>query len=296
MSASASNDEINREKVPARVRAAGPWFHSIDLGNGLTTPGSASKEFLTKCADIYFAMGIKDLSILDVGAWDGFSSFEAERRGASRVLAVDKYCWGGGGPGNREAFELAREIIGSRVEDRILDISETRVEVVGEFDLVLFNGIIYHIFNPLSALQEMAKIARYGLTVETFMDNIENPRPVMVFYPGEVRLQGPQNGWGVNSYCMHAVLKVLGFETVLEFQTPHPKMPNRSIFIALKPGHPFKLYVERHISNAQPRLTPGAACPIRSWWRRMRRSELLARKLPGAGRFETWRRINDPRE
>jgi tRNA (mo5U34)-methyltransferase len=71
----------------------------------------------------------------------------------------------------------------------------------------MFNGIVYHIFDPLSALREMAAIARCVLTVETFMDNIDNPRPVMVFFPGEQHPPGhPQNGWGANSYCMHAIL------------------------------------------------------------------------------------------
>ena len=32
-------------------------------------------------------------SVLDIGAWDGFFSFESERRGANRVLAVDSFCW-----------------------------------------------------------------------------------------------------------------------------------------------------------------------------------------------------------
>jgi len=32
-------------------------------------------------------------SVLDIGAYDGFFSFEAERRGARRVVATDQYCW-----------------------------------------------------------------------------------------------------------------------------------------------------------------------------------------------------------
>ena len=32
--------------------------------------------------------------MLDIGAWDGYYSFEAERRGASRVVALDHYAWG----------------------------------------------------------------------------------------------------------------------------------------------------------------------------------------------------------
>src|SRR5205807_7937958 len=32
-------------------------------------------------------------SVLDIGAWDGFFSFAAERAGAARVVALDHYAW-----------------------------------------------------------------------------------------------------------------------------------------------------------------------------------------------------------
>ena len=50
-------------------------------------------------------------SVLDIGAWDGFFSFEAERRGASRVVAADYYSWHGTGWGTgtgKAGFELAQ--------------------------------------------------------------------------------------------------------------------------------------------------------------------------------------------
>jgi hypothetical protein len=51
-------------------------------------------------------------------AWDGFFSFEAERRGAQRVLATDSFCWDVGGWGTKAGFELARRALGSKVEDK----------------------------------------------------------------------------------------------------------------------------------------------------------------------------------
>src|SRR4030095_7017030 len=150
-----------------RLAAIQPWYHSIDLGQGIVTPGVSTPELCKGQADIYFAPGVGGLSVLDVGAWDGYFSFEAERRGAARVLAVDAYCWGGPGPGKIEAFQLAHEVLRSKVKSRILDIPETTVENVGQFDIVLFNGLIYPLRNPLAALEKMSHIARYMLTVET---------------------------------------------------------------------------------------------------------------------------------
>ena len=60
-------------------------------------------------------------SVLDIGAWHGFFSFECERRGADRVLAVDSYAWDRFG---MDEFLAARERLGSSVEHRRADVHD----------------------------------------------------------------------------------------------------------------------------------------------------------------------------
>src|SRR5262245_24434215 len=72
------------------------WWHTIDLGNGIVTPGG-DKHTQARLGDVKMPADLHGQSVLDVGAWDGFFSFEAERRGASRVLATDSHSWGKGG-------------------------------------------------------------------------------------------------------------------------------------------------------------------------------------------------------
>ena len=80
------------------------WWHKIDLGNGIITPSiDITPE---KLKWIQMNQNLVGKSVLDIGAWDGFFSFEAERRGASRVLAVDSPVWKNGA---KEGFELAEE-------------------------------------------------------------------------------------------------------------------------------------------------------------------------------------------
>lgn len=231
------------------------WFHSIALPQGITTPGMGALEPLTAQAGIYFGMGIEGRSVLDIGAWDGFFSFEAERRGASDVLAVDDYVWRPDGPGDRRAFEIARAALGSRVRDRVLDLPQTTLEEVGPFDIVLYNGIVYHALDPVHDLIETARIARHVLSVETWIDNLDTPRAVMNYFGAEPQPPGyPTTGWGPNSLLMHALLRRIGFETVLEFATPGLEAM-RSIFLAFKPGHPFGDFVAAHAEQARPRFT-----------------------------------------
>jgi len=242
------------EELRQRVNAIHPWFHSISLPGGIITPGAAQLAALSAFADVYFAMGIEGQSVLDVGAWDGFYSFEAERRGASDVLAVDHFVWQRDGQGKRAAIDLCRQALGSKVRIRDLDLYDTTRENVGEFDVVIFGGIIYHIIDPVHALLQMHDIARRALIVETWIDNLDCQRAVMNFFPAETMSEGaPQNGWGPNSLLMHALLRRIGFETVLEWPTPFHEA-QRSIFLAFKPGHCFGQFVARNQDRATPRF------------------------------------------
>jgi SAM-dependent methyltransferase len=228
----------------------------------VVTPGQGSQAYIKDAADIYFAMGIEGRTVLDVGAWDGAFSFEAERRGAADILAVDEPAWQPAiWTSGKAGFDLCHEALASTVRSRRLDLPQVTLENVGPFDIVLYNGIVYHVLDPIRDLIEMSRIARYALTVETYIDNLEYPRPVMNFFPGEHMPAGlPQNGWGSNSLLMHALLAKLGFETVLEWPTPF-QGANRSIFIGFKPGHPFEDFVRRNREWAAPRFGAAKASP-----------------------------------
>src|SRR5215472_4538138 len=78
---------MDSAELRARVDAVG-WYHSIDLGGGVVTPG-VSKTQTPRSALPDF----RGRSVLDIGAWDGYYSFLAERSGATRVVALDHYMW-----------------------------------------------------------------------------------------------------------------------------------------------------------------------------------------------------------
>ena len=93
------------------------WHHSIDLGDGVVTKGAKPPHVINAEADVIFdRLDLAGRSVLDVGAWNGFFSFEAKRRGAARVLATDSYRWSLPEFRGRELFELVREALGIDVE------------------------------------------------------------------------------------------------------------------------------------------------------------------------------------
>jgi tRNA (mo5U34)-methyltransferase len=138
------------------------WFHSIDVGDGIITPG------LRRPADLQLELDLlqlpddmRGLRVLDVGAYDGFFAFECERRGAD-VVAIDLY------PEGIRCLELAKRLRGSAVKYRQTSIYNLQVEDLGgQFDLVLCLGVFYHLRHLFVALDSLWHVTRGELRVET---------------------------------------------------------------------------------------------------------------------------------
>jgi tRNA (mo5U34)-methyltransferase len=186
-------DELRR--AVARIR----WFHTIDVGQGVVTPGVGGNTRTLRRLGL--PQRLDGLSVLDVGASDGFYSFEAERRGARRVLAVDTFCsWG-----TKEGFDLARRALRSRVEDKRIDLFDLSPGTVGVFDIVLFLGVLYHLRHPLLALERIFSVTGNHLILETHVDLLHCRRPAVAVYRG---------GCGPNPAAVVAMLRSVGFRRI----------------------------------------------------------------------------------
>src|SRR5437660_1189251 len=200
MLANSSTDELKKEVDNIK------WFHRIDFGNGIITPGLDKSQ--EKLEHIRMDENLTGKTVLDIGAWDGFFSFEAERRGASKILATDYYIWGGHDKRGRSkaGFELAGRILNSKVEDKLIDVYEISPQNVGTFDLVLFLGVLYHLRHPLLALEKVSSVTKDHLILETLVDMINIKRPAMAFYPtDEVNLDST-NWWAPNLSALKYML------------------------------------------------------------------------------------------
>jgi tRNA (mo5U34)-methyltransferase len=182
------------ESIKREIEAI-KWWHSIDLGNGLVTPGPDPTP--ARLPEMQIPQDLTGLSVLDIGAWDGFFSFEAERRGAKRVLATDSFCWGQGGWGSKAGFDLARRVLGSRVEDMVIDPLDLTPDTIGMFDLVLCLGVLYHMRHPLLMLERVFSVTSNQLILQTQVDLSALDRPALAFYQGTELNNDPTNWCGV---------------------------------------------------------------------------------------------------
>lgn len=199
------------EQVRTEVKKIN-WWHSIDLGNGIVTPGEYDTRTLLD--RIGLPADLRGLTVLDIGAWDGYMSFEAERRGASRVLATDSYVWRNNVRAGKGGFEFARSALRSKVEDMDIDVMDLTPERVGTFDIVLFLGVLYHLRHPLLALERVRSVTKKLLIMETHVDLLQIQRPAMAFYPGMELNNDPTNWCGPNEACCIAMLKNVGFRNI----------------------------------------------------------------------------------
>jgi tRNA (mo5U34)-methyltransferase len=214
------------------------WFHSIDLGQGIVTPGLDDSP--KKLQQIHLPGSLQGRTVLDIGAWDGFFSFEAERRGADRVVAVDSYSWSGPGWGTQDGFHLARRVLDSRVEDLEMEVLDLSPERVGTFDVVLFLGVLYHMKRPDDALECVARLTKDLLILETHVDLLNLRTPAVALYPGRELDDDPTNWCGPNHAALEWMLRDVGF-TDLErvFESPRWWRAGRAAKLAGRGRSPF---------------------------------------------------------
>jgi len=186
-------------RARAIIEECPEWYHSIELAPGVVTPGRVPLDVLNSTLRSLSLPDLRGKSVLDIGAYDGFFSFAAERLGAARVVALDERVWAtdmaaymrewreagergaavppphesrhwkpGELPGRRP-FDAARAILGSNVEPVVGNFMTMDVASLGRFDVVLFLGILYHMEEPLPAMRRVASLLNPGgfLGIET---------------------------------------------------------------------------------------------------------------------------------
>jgi tRNA (mo5U34)-methyltransferase len=182
----------------AMIAAYPRWYHRIEVRPGIVTPGVNDSPLQLQMLQL--PADCSGMRALDIGARDGFFSFELERRGAD-VLAVDYM------PAERTGFPIAAGLLGSRVEFRQANVYHLTAEEIGTFDLVLFLGVLYHLPDPIRALRIVRRLCSWRMYLETLvLDGLAPDLPVMQFFQGASFNGDPTNYWGPNVRCVEAML------------------------------------------------------------------------------------------
>lgn len=195
------------------------WYHKIDLGGGIITPGYDWEKMWDSTTSVLDTIDYKDKRVLDLGTWDGYWAFDAEKRGASSVVASDSRI---------KAYEnllFARSVLDSKVlplfNVPVQDL-ENRLKTVGldqEFDIVHHLGLLYHLRDPMISLAQVRKvISKDGLLVlETaFVDDDENSFMAFAGTEDKYHFYGASDTWAPSKLCLREILKRSGFKPIQE--------------------------------------------------------------------------------
>jgi tRNA (mo5U34)-methyltransferase len=190
------------ESVQSRLR-----YHTIELPDGSVLPGLQSTEHLRWRLGLFgLPEDLHGKRVLDIGAWDGWFSFECERRGAE-VVAVDCVAL--------NTLLEARALLNSRVEYLTLDVSELSVAKLGRFDIVLFFGVLYHLRHPLLGLEKVVELSTDLALIESHViaSEARTIPTVMEFYE-RTELGGQIDNWcGPSPEALLAMCRSAGFAT-----------------------------------------------------------------------------------
>lgn len=251
------------DALRARLSAAeGKWWHSIDLGRFGTTRGFKSPPTLES---EWAAMRVPSLagkSVLDIGAWDGYFSFRAERGGAGKVTALDHFAWSVDPfeklayedrcrregitprpwdtvdalwkpdelPGKQQ-FDLAHEILESRVEAVVADFAGGPAADLPEADIVLFLGVLYHLKDPVGAFERLRSVTRELAIVETEALTLPGyPNLSLAEFSAADEMEGdPTNWWAPSQAALVGMATAAGFKRVEVLTAPPRGLRHRAI-------------------------------------------------------------------
>jgi tRNA (mo5U34)-methyltransferase len=217
------------------------WYHSIDLGSGVTTRGASAQERGPEILP-----EVSGRTVLDIGAWDGRFSFLAEQAGAARVVALDHYAWGvdfdargaywaeciarGVLPDQsrdetefwlpelpgRRGFDFAAAMLGSKVEPVVADFQKCDLDELGLFDVVLYLGVLYHMKEPLTSLERVRAVAKEVAVIESEAVHVQglDDEALLQFYAGS-SLRIDFGNWFVPTIeALHNLCRAAGFSRV----------------------------------------------------------------------------------
>jgi tRNA (mo5U34)-methyltransferase len=252
------------------------WYHTIDLGDGLVTPGLY--DYRETLAAFPFPQDMSGMTVLDVGSATGFFAFEFERRGARVVSTelpslrdldrfpgqsvenslrkIERMIFPDGldlesqrrGDSERELyrclldgpFQFCKQRLHSKVErcySTIYDLSAESLGMPEGFDLVFVGDVLVHTLYPLKALAALAPLCRGTLVFAQMLPEGPQEPPAMMYVGGGDPDEDHISWWLPNQSCLMQMLSKLGF--------PHVEQTGWHAGV-LRPGdHPFRRAILR---------------------------------------------------
>jgi len=246
--------KMEEKSLGKRILDVPFWYHQVTLPDGTVTPGM----FPINVKAYGIPNDFTNKRVLDIGAWDGFWTWEALKRGAAEVVAIDDFSDSLGALAVKrekwETFDLCCEAFGFidvtsaqdpagqktflnnknqkcvRIEMSVYDIDK----YFNEFDIVFFFGTIYHCKDPYKVMEIVSKICGGEIYVESAICDDYSPYRggmnrgypqcdmVMEFYPTDQYGHNEKNWWVPTLQCLGTMVESVGFKNIHAWALTEP--------------------------------------------------------------------------
>jgi len=235
------------------------FYHIIDLGDGIATPGNPRYVPAQKLVlEALERLDLKGKRVLDIGCRDGLFSFAAEKMGAAEVIAIDNDL-------SRGAIEVLIPHLKSDVAMYEMNLLDLTPRTFGLFDIVIFPGVLYHLRYPFWSLKIIRDImvSDATLILETALCFIAEEH-AMLYAPADFDspYEEPTSCTFFNEKGIKDSLKTLGFEPIsVSYVGASPPKPG--VLARLRSSHEEahggskKVDVSRSVILAHARQKPG---------------------------------------
>jgi tRNA (mo5U34)-methyltransferase len=192
------------DEARALVASVQHWHHTFEIHPGLVTPGAYNPAFLLD--KMRLGADLRGLRVLDIGVSDGFFALQFARRGAE-VVAIDYR-------GKQDhGYHVMEQLNPVKIEYHKMNVYELKDQRLGQFDVVLFMGVLYHLPDMIQALHIIRQCCRGSLFLETYSEN-DFCRDVAAarYYKESTLANDHTNFWAPNRLCVLDMLHDTGFE------------------------------------------------------------------------------------
>jgi len=199
------------------------WWQKWEIIPGVFTPGPHDVQFLID--NLSLPLRMDGARVLDIGGWNGAFSFECERRGAADVVMIEPT------PVAATGFDRVKAFLDSKVHLHPGSIYDLDPHWLGHFDIILCLGVIYHLRYPLLGLDNIRRVCRGDLYVESAIldaaaltpDGIRpfsdmgpglEELPLLEFFDERQYFNDSTNWFVPNAAAANSMLRAAGFDVI----------------------------------------------------------------------------------
>ncbi|MBI1274120.1 MAG: DUF1698 domain-containing protein [Alphaproteobacteria bacterium] len=184
------------------------FYHDIEIVPGVRTDCFPHAHTLVNpIMEVSKQLDFKGKRVLDIGCRDGAMALYAESMGASEVYGIDNDCSMG-------LMNFVIPFKNSSIKLIECNLNELDRHDLGQFDIIFFCGVLYHLQSPFWGLRQVAQSMREGGTVilETSILDVFHDFPIVAYLTYETSPYEATSPTFYNLAGLRRAVGLFGFE------------------------------------------------------------------------------------